>query len=108
MYVIIRYWNGSKSLQTNAKFQSLAKDVISKFLADNPRNSSEQKATTLKKDLAARDKEITELHALLREREAEKEKMKRRLQNEEEIQRTIEMTDQDLVGDISSPVALDF
>lgn len=47
--------------------------------------------------MASRDREIEELNTKLNHMETENERIKKRLQNEEEIQRTIEMTDKDLV-----------
>ena len=88
-----RYWNGSGSLQTNQKFQKIAGELISRDLKKS-RNHSDSNAL----ELESRDKELADLRTQLKRVQVENERIKKRLQNEDEIQRTIEMTDQDLVN----------
>lgn len=88
-----RYWNGSGSLQTNRKFQTIAIEMICRYLEEK-----EVFTDNCSDGMASRDGEITKLRDLLQQMHTENEKIKKRLQNEEEIQRTIELTDQDLVS----------
>ena len=87
-----RYWNGSGSLQTNDKFQAVAEDLISKFFRDD------SGINEVASSLAKRDKDLLEVQNRLNDQMAENERLKKRLQNEDEIKRTIELTDKDLVS----------
>ena len=88
-----RYWNGSGSLQTDTKFQTTAIKLITKYLGDNADANN-----NVHSEISKRDSEIEDLRRQLSHKEAENERFKKRLHNEEEIQRTIEMADQDLVS----------
>ena len=88
-----RYWNGSGSLQTDTKFQTTAIKLITKYLGDNADANN-----NVHSEISKRDSEIEDLRSQLSHKEAENERFKKRLHNEEEIQRTIEMADQDLVS----------
>ena len=92
-YFFYRYWNGSGSLQTNAKFQAVAEDLVSKFFHDDSGINNEVASS-----LAKRDKDLLEVQNRLKDQIAENERLKQRLQNEDEIKRTIELTDKDLVS----------
>ena len=98
----IRYWNGSGSLQMNQKFQKIAEELISRDL--NSKSKKLSNSSSL--ELESRDKELAHLRAQLKHVQAENDRIKKRLQNEEEIQRTIEMTDLDLVSDLKLGVVL--
>lgn len=99
---LYRYWNGSGSLQTNAKFQAVAEELISKFLHDDS-NVTNEAASSLEK----RDKDLLQVQNRLNDQIAENERLKKRLQNEDEIKRTIELTDKDLVSySVSSTLSL--
>ena len=89
--LLIRYWNGSGSLQINQKFQNIAEELISRYLNESRYSNSSSD------ELSSKQNEVAVLRAQLNQMQAENERIKKRLQNEEEIQRTIEMTDQDLV-----------
>ena len=91
--IFSRYWNGSGSLQTNKKFQKIAGELISRDL-----NKSRKLSVSDALELESRDKELADVRTQLKRVQIENERIKKRLQNEEEIQRTIEMTDQDLVS----------
>ena len=91
--IFSRYWNGSGSLQTNKKFQKIAGELISRDL-----NKSRKLSDSDALELESRDKELADMRTQLKRVQMENERIKKRLQNEEEIQRTIEMTDQDLVS----------
>jgi len=91
LLLVDKYWNGSGSLQTNKKFQKIAGELISRDL-----NKSRKLSVSDALELESRDKELADVRTQLKRVQIENERIKKRLQNEEEIQRTIEMTDQDL------------
>ena len=86
----------------NQKFQKIAEELISRDV----NNKSKKLSNGSSLELESKDKELAHLRAQLKQVQAENDRIKRRLQNEEDIQRTIEMTDLDLVSDLELSVTL--
>ena len=81
----------------NEKFRKIAEELLSRDL----NSKSKELPSSHSLELERRDEELVELRAQMKHVQTENERIKKRLQNEEEIQRTIEMTDHDLVSTLT-------